>query len=763
MPLTAGTLLGPYEIIGALGAGGMGEVYRARDTRLDRDVAIKVLTPATLGDESAGARLTREARAAAAISHPNVVAIFDVGESGGSPFVVTELLDGTTLRRPMQEGPMEPATAVRFAMQIASGLAAAHDKGIVHRDLKPENIFVTRARRLKILDFGLARQAALAHAGGGEVTQLNPGTAAGIVMGTAGYMSPEQARGLEVDHRSDIFAFGTVLFEMLGGRRAFRGETMADTMAAVVRDEPPDLQQLNGAVSGALARIVGRCLAKEPSDRFHSAHDLELALEAISGAGSGVTAGAAPAARADVGLVVLPFENMSAELDNEYFADGLTEEIISDLSRLHGLRVISRTTAMQLKGRQGSLPALVRELDVRYVLEGGVRRAGDRLRITAQLIDAASDTHVWSDKYSGTLEDVFDMQERVARAIAEALRVTLTPEESRAMAKRPIGDPVAFECFLRARAALRAFDEPSLHRAIAEVEAGLAREPDSPPLLALRGDAAWQLFNIGLAPADTQLAEVRAIAERIQRLDPASHHAERLLGLVAAHEGRMMEAAARLRRAAELDLSDTFAASLAVYALALVGRIDEAEQLHARVRLIDPLDPLIVAGHMWVVMMAGRFEDAARIGASDYERWAEHPAFVTLYVQVLASAGRVSEAIRFAEILEHARPDERWTWFARLFKWALQGDGDRIAASITSERRQWVQVDAQYTHMLAQCFAMTGRFDDAFDWFEVMLSLDAAPYPYLHERDPLIARLRGDRRWPSFIGRVKDVWERRAL
>ncbi|HUF25165.1 MAG TPA: protein kinase [Vicinamibacterales bacterium] len=759
MGLSAGTRIGPYDIAGKLGAGGMGEVYRARDTRLDRDVAIKVVTAGVAGDAATGARLTREARAVAAISHPNVLAVFDVGEHDGQPFVVTELLEGTTLRTHMSAGALDVPVAVRHAVQVANGLAAAHDKGIVHRDLKPENVFITADRRVKILDFGLARQAVAVAAGLAE-TQLGSDTTPGLVLGTAGYMSPEQARGLAVDHRSDIFSFGAMLFEMLAGRRAFRGETMADTMASVVRDAPADLQQLNSAVSPALARVVSRCLAKGPGDRFRSAHDLSLALEAISGAGSGVASGtAAPAPRADRGVVVLPFENMSADADNEFFADGLTEEIISDLSKIHELRVISRTSAMQLKGRKGSLPALVSELNVQYVLEGSVRRAGDRLRITAQLIDVLTDAHLWSEKYHGTIEDVFDIQERVARSIADALRLKLTPEESRAIASRPIADPAAFECFLRARAALRAFDEPSLHRAVREIETGLAREPESPLLLALKGDAAWQLFNIGLAPAGAQLAEVRDIAARIERADPGSHHAQRLLGLLAAYEGRMGEAASRLRRAAEMDVSDTFAASLAVFGLAMVGRIDEAEALHARVRLIDPLDPLIVAGHMWVVMMAGRFEEAARIGATDYDRWSDHPAFVTLYVQVLASAGRVSEAVRVAGILEQARPADRWTWFAQIFKWALEDDPDRIAASITPERDEWVRADVQYSHMIAQCFAMTGRPDEAFAWLEVMVSLGAAPYPFLHERDPLIARLRTDARWPAFIGRVKRVWE----
>jgi tetratricopeptide (TPR) repeat protein len=312
---------------------------------------------------------------------------------------------------------------------------------------------------------------------------------------------------------------------------------------------------------------------------------------------------------------------------------------------------------------------------------------------------------------------------------------------------------------LRARAALRAFDEPQLHRAIRDIEDGLARAGENPLLLATKGDAAWQLYNIGLAPAERQMVEVRAIAERIASLDPGSAHVERLLGLVAAHTGRMLEAARRLEKAAELDPADTFSALLAVCALALVGRIDEAERLQARVQAIDPLDPVVAAMRMWVTMMSGRFEEAAQSGTSDYERWSGIPAFVTLYVQALASAGRVSEAIRVARELERTRPSDQWTWFSQSFRWALQGDGASLLASLTVERRQWVVRDAQYSHMLAQAFALSGHPDQAFEWLEVMLSLEAAPYPYLSTLDPLLSRLRPDPRWAPFIARVKARWE----
>ncbi len=732
----------------------MGEVYRARDSRLDRDVAIKVLSSARAGDADAAARMTREAKAVAAISHANVLGIFDVGEHDGIPFVVTELLEGTTLRGPMSNGAMDPHVVVRHAMQIAHGLAAAHDKGIVHRDLKPENVFVTRDGRLKILDFGLARQAPASDATANE-TRMNADTNPGLVMGTVGYMSPEQARGHAVDHRSDIFAFGALLFEMLGGRRAFRGDTMADTMAAIVRDEPPDLQQINGAVPPALARIVARCLAKEPAERFHSAHDLALSLEAISGAGSGTSA-AAPEARTEKGLVVLPFRNMSEDAGNELFADGLTEEIISDLSKIHDLRVISRTSAMQLKGRQGNLPSLVRELNVQYVLEGSVRKAGDKLRITAQLVDAASDTQLWSEKYGGTMEDVFDIQERVARAIADALRVKLTPEESREIAARPIADAAAYEHYLRARAGLVTYTEAGLRQALADIERGLAVAGENVLMLSVKGGAKWQLFNLGVAGREA-LYEVLAIAGRIEALEPGSPHADRLLALHAGHNSRPREMEQRLKRVVAADPSDTFALGLLAFCGGLLDRPEEARPHAARMVALDPLAPLYLVIAGWVEFIDGRFEQAVSMTASAYARESDSPQGAFIHALALAAAGRVADAIDVTEAIERAKPDDKVTWFSSAVKWALRGEGDTLAASLTPERKAWASADPHYTLTLAECFAVAGRPDEAFEWLELMMRTGVAPYRFIAEKDPLLSRIRGDARWPAFAARLKNA------
>src|SRR5216683_1690798 len=285
MALTSGTMLGPYEILSLLGAGGMGEVYRARDARLDRIVAIKVLPASFSADHDRMQRFAQEARAAAALNHPNILSIFDIGDDHGSPYVVSELLEGETLRERLRSGALSSRKAIDYGLQVARGLAAAHERGITHRDLKPENLFVTNDGRVKILDFGLAKlRPQRSESVSSEIDTRRQITDPGTVMGTVGYMSPEQVRGHEADHRSDIFSFGAILYEMLSGQRAFRRETMAETMTAILKEEPPELSETNAKISLALEKIVRRCLEKKPERRFHSASDLAFAIESLSGA-----------------------------------------------------------------------------------------------------------------------------------------------------------------------------------------------------------------------------------------------------------------------------------------------------------------------------------------------------------------------------------------------------------------------------------------------------------------------------------------------
>ncbi|HEY6344182.1 MAG TPA: protein kinase [Bryobacteraceae bacterium] len=391
MPLSAGDKLGPYEILAPIGAGGMGEVWKARDTCLNRTVAIKRLKT------NRSARFEQEARAIAALNHPHICQIFDIGPD----YLVLEYIEGAPLR-----GPLAAEEALRLALQIASALEEAHAKAVLHRDLKPANILLTSKREAKLLDFGVAR---LTRDGDPDATKTMEGT----VLGTAAYMAPEQAQGQPLDQRSDIFSFGAVLYEMFSGRRAFRGEHALSILADVIHKEPEPLQ-----APPDIVRIVARCLRKSPAERFQSAADLRAALE---------SARIATPAAEQPSIAVLPFANMSSDKEQEYFSDGLAEEILNLLAKIPGLKAIARTSSFAFRGKEQDIRKIANALDVKSIVEGSVRRSGDRIRVTAQLIDARDGAHLWSERYDRQLTDVFELQDEIAAAIAGALQVKLAP------------------------------------------------------------------------------------------------------------------------------------------------------------------------------------------------------------------------------------------------------------------------------------------------------------------------------------------------
>jgi eukaryotic-like serine/threonine-protein kinase len=553
MPLSTGDKLGPYEILAPIGAGGMGEVWKAHDKRLDRFVAIKRLK----GEHTA--RFDQEARAIAALNHPHICQIYDVGPD----YLVMEYVEGKPLN-----GPLRAEEAVRLALQIAGALEEAHGRGILHRDLKPANILVTVKGSAKILDFGLAKLTMEADT---DATQTIEGT----ILGTVAYMAPEQAEGKSLDERSDVFSFGAVFYEMLSGTRAFRGDSTAMVLSAVLRDDPEPLH-----ASAELRRIVGKCLAKQPGDRFQHMEELKAALEQIS----------AKAFDPKPSIAVLPFANMSDDKEQEYFSDGMAEEIINALAQVQGLKVIARTSAFAFKGKNEDIRKIAETLGVTNVLEGSVRRAGSRLRITAQLINAADGTHLWSQRYDRDMTDVFAVQDEISRAISEALQLKLAP----ALVQRQMPNLPAYEAYLKYRHYQWRFTPEASRRSQECLEQALALDPGfALPYVGL-ADYHLALASVGGMPAQEAMPRARDLARRALELDPDLPEAHAMLGIVAGHydfDWREAERRFSLAMARE-PISCHLRLWYALFFLFSMGRGEEARLEMERVLKEDPLSQM---------------------------------------------------------------------------------------------------------------------------------------------------------------------------
>ena len=438
MPLTPGTQLGTYEILAAIGSGGMGEVYRARDLRLGRDVAIKVLPSEVASSPERLARFDREARTVAGLNHPNIVVLHSIEEEDGIRFLTMELVDGQNLAELISPGGFSVSRILELSIPLADALAAAHERGVVHRDLKPGNVMVTRDGRVKVLDFGLAK---LVDPGSEAKTVLALSTA-GHMVGTVPYMAPEQIRGEDVDVRGDLFALGIIVYELAIGQRPFGGETAVDISHAILRDIPEPLTRLRSDIPNDLERIVSRCLEKNPRERSQSALDVANELRRVQ---RDLERGHrdAPEPAGVASIAVLPFVNRSREEDDEYFSDGLADELLNVLAKIRGLRVAARSSAFTFKGKQVTVSEVGKVLNVATVLEGSVRKAGNRVRVSVQLVKVSDGYHLWSETYDRTLDDIFAVQDDIGQSVVNELRSTLLGEEADAREKSKVKVEVA--------------------------------------------------------------------------------------------------------------------------------------------------------------------------------------------------------------------------------------------------------------------------------------------------------------------------------
>ena len=588
-----------YRIDEFLGRGGMGVVYKAWDTRLDRPVALKFVTPHLSRDDDARKNLLAEAKVAA-LDHPCIAVVYEIGETdAGQLFIAMAYVEGRTLRELMDAGPLPVEEAVALARQIAQGLLAAHRRRIVHRDVKPSNVLVTPAGDVKLVDFGIAK------AMGADLPKN------GATPGTVAYMSPEQTLGDDVDHRSDIWSLGVVLYELLGGRRPFRGKGAPALIHAIRHDEPEPIGNLRPEAGNVLAKVVMRCLEKDPDGRYRSVEDL---LAELDGTSAGAThRGPRPAhPSADHNrLAVLPLANYSDDPDDTYFADGMTAELIARLSRLDDLRVIARTSVMPYRNTTKSAARIGEELNAGTLLEGSARKTGNRVRITVQLIDAHSEEHLWSESYSAEGGDVLGIQSAIATQVAEALSVRMRGSERRRLARRGTDYPAAYEHYLKGRYLLTRWEKAPLENARDHFQRALDVDPTFAEAWAGLADVFVVFGYLALLTPEETHASARAAAERALALDDELAEAHSALACVLAEYFWDWKAAEHhFRRAVELDPSYALAHQYYAECLRDQGRFDDALAEVRMAQALDPLSPYAALIEGIVLWLARRYDDA---------------------------------------------------------------------------------------------------------------------------------------------------------
>jgi eukaryotic-like serine/threonine-protein kinase len=708
MPLAPGDRLGPYEILSPLGAGGMGEVWKARDTRLGRIVAIKQLK----GQHTS--RFEQEARAIAALNHPHVCQIYDVGPD----YLVLEYIEG----RPLT-GPLPLADTLRVAGQITDALELAHRRGLIHRDLKPANILLTEKGSAKLLDFGLAK---LLVPENDDASQTMEGT----VLGSAAYMSPEQAEGRQLDERSDIFSFGAVLYEVLSGRRAFAGDSIAQVLSGVLRDDPPALQ-----TTPALQQIVKKCLAKSPADRFQTVTGLRAALEQARG----------PGPPRQPSIAVLPFTNMSGDKEQEYFSDGLAEEIINALAQIPGLKVTARTSAFSFKGKDAKVAQIANELGVEHILEGSVRKGANRIRITAQLIGAADGFHLWSERYDRELTDVFALQDEISASITAILKnkLMVAPEGGRSY----VPNIAAYEAYLN-----------GVHHQWKRTSSGSLEKSRACYELAAKLDPGFALPHAGLAMyyhiASSFLIDPRQgvvlgrqAAQKALELDPSLPEAHAWLGIFAVWaDFDWKEAQRRFDIAFSRQPVSPYLRHLYGYFyLRKVGRALDAVDQHRRALEEDPLNLIMRVGLAVSLTVAGKDDEALVAARRILEL---DPDFVPAYtLQALnVTKAPLPEALAFAEKGLSLAP---WNLImAGLLAGLLVKSGDRNRAAeliggLGDGRGKAAPVAFATYHLLC------GEVDKAAAWTEKALEQKSEMVAMLLLTPPWKPLLRSSARWPK--------------
>ena len=758
MALRAGTKLGPYDVLAPLGSGGMGEVYRVRDTRLARDVALKVLRPEFAQDQERLWRFRREAQLLAALDHPGIVTIFSVEEQPASDpahgpvhFLTMQFVEGETLEQIIPRGGLPVSRFFEIALPLTDAIAAAHRQGVVHRDLKPSNVMCTRDGRVKVLDFGLAKSEP------GQVSQTHTLSQEGQIVGTVPYMSPEQLSGMPLDARTDVFSLGTLLYEMAAGTRPFHGTTPVAMLTAILSQTPQRLSAIRPDLPASLDRAIDRCLQKDVAGRLPSVSELHALLRAASesvvGAsphtgrpGSGVTRDGGAS------IAVLPFTSLSAEPEDAFFADGTAEEIINALGRLPDVKVAARTSSFSFKGKHEDLRVIGEKLGVKTLLEGSVRRFGKRLRVTAQLVDASSGYHLWSERYDRELVDVFDIQEEIARSIASRLTATLLAGSSDAFVRQGTSDLEAFRLYTQGRTLFDQRTGTGMQRAVPFFQKAIERDRNYALAWSGLADTLVMLEDYQVVTPGSVVESAREAVSKALGLDASLAEAHTSLGVLETLLRNGPAAVEALERAVELRPSYADAHNWLSWIQTVLGHRDAALASAKRSVELNPLAPEPLSNLALAQIANGLVERGLHTARRALEIQPDFETSAFYEALALYHLGRPAEAVPILK-----RVTVTWAPSSPLSVLGLSqasledSDSARAAADALASQGDFASAGL--------ILAALGETTSAFEAFGRVARWEYWPTIAMHNFfDDVVARLRTDPRFTAVDRAIDASW-----